>query len=299
MSMPFEEAELPVSDEECIDILMHREIHFGGKFSEMIPYYERRGRGVQFGIDTRKISALAAHEKELGQNIAPIMLEVSHAEKIAKVKKAYEVLREVYDKDKPALAELLITDLILTEEIDAENERKAITVRKGELVGALVQLLRSEEMHDPHYPGYGLAPIEAAKCLGEIGDIRALYSLFEEIGKGDFFDEEIIIKSFAAMKDQGKEFLLKVVSKKPLTEDNEKAAIALASFKRDPEVIKTALELLKDLEVQNDYPYSGYLALLFDEETDPAIQAEYQKIVQDKKTPQLLKDEMQIVTKQW
>lgn len=288
--------EIPVGDEEAIEILMHREIHFGGKFNVMIPYYIKGGRGVLPHIDMRKIEELAALEIELGQNLAPLLLSAKDAEKIADAKASYEKLKEVYEKERVGL-ERLITDLILTEELDPEGERQAICMHKGKLVPSLIDLLRSEELHDPLFPGFGLAPLEAAKCLGIIGDKRAVFTLFQELGQGDFDHDEVILKAFKAMGEEGKKFLLTVIASKPIAEDNERAAIAIGPFRKDKEVLEKALELLSDPEVQKCSPFANYLALLFDEVEDESVKKRY--VALSKVVPKDVSYDMSSIIKEW
>ncbi len=287
---------IPIGDEEAIEVLLHREIHFGGKFSVMIPYYIRGGRGAMAHIDLKKIEDLATLEIELKENLAPLLLSAADAEKVAASRKMYEELKESYNSERPGLQQL-ITDLILTEEIDPEGERNAIIAQGKKLVGPLLELLRSPQMHDPLYPGYGYVPKEAALCLSAIGDKRATFTLFEEIGQGDFFDDEVIIKCFKAMGEEGKQFLLKVISSTPPAEDNERAAIALICFKDDPEVQKTLLTLLENEKIQKSFPLNSYIAILFDQAKDPSIQQQFKSIAE--KAPKDLQKEMTQITKEW
>ena len=72
---------------------------------------------------------------------------------------------------------------------------------------ALIDLLRNEDFYDPLFPGYGEAPVLAAKCLGLIGDKRAIISLFEAIGEGDFFNEDIILDALHVIGNPARDFL--------------------------------------------------------------------------------------------
>ncbi|MDB2613740.1 hypothetical protein N9Y92_01110 [Chlamydiales bacterium] len=292
--------EIPLGDEEYNEILMHRDSHFSGKFDEMISYYQKIGRGVQEKIDLRKILELADWEATMKQNAAAILLSANEIEQIASAKKAYRSLQDLYLKElSDNHPQKLIADLILTESEDPIAEREAIIRQKEILVPLLIDLLKSNEMHNPLFPGYGLTPIEVAKCLGEIGDSKALFPLFEELGKGDFFDDEMLIKAFKSLGDPAKDFLLKIVGTEPITSDNEKAAIALSAFKNDLSILESSLTLLKNPSMQKEYPYSGYLAHLFDEINDPKLKESYKEIAYGEKTPKPLKMEMDIVIKQW
>src|SRR5262249_53231399 len=144
---------------------------------------------------------------------------------------------------------LLIANLILAEEEEVEFAMEAVVAEKTAIVPSLISLLRNEEFHDPLFPGYGLAPILAAQCLGQIGDQRAIISLFETIGEFDFFDEEVSLKALSIIGEPAKQFLLRVLHSRPVTVDNEKAAIALLAFKDDPEVASRCLQLLKEIDL--------------------------------------------------
>lgn len=287
---------MPLQDAEHNEILMHRDVHFGGKFPLMIQHYEAKRKGVQPHFDLDKLYFLAEWEKTMKQNPAPLLLTAEEIEKVAKAKKAYEKLQEVYEK-KGHEIDQMIADLILSEEDDPEKERAQILGQGKRLVPELIALLRNDELHDPLFPGFGLAPLEAAKCLGTIGDDRALISLFEEIDQGDFFDADAVIQAFGAIGQPAKVFLLKFIGAKPINADNEKAAIAIAAFKQDIAVLQKALVLLQDKEVQKAYPFSGYLALLFDEST--LFREEYRSLAQTAGLPSLLRSDMEIVIRAW
>lgn len=253
---------MPLQNAQDSAILMHREVHFGGKFDIMIDYYINEGKGVNPDFDLERIHALAKIEKEIKNDLAPMVLSGVEAEKVADAKTTYKKLRALYEKEKPEYKNMrLIADLILSEELEPTSEMEAIVAEKNTIVPALIELLKKEEFYDPLFPGYGLAPSLAAKCLGLIGDKRAIISLFEAMNQGDFFDEDAALGALRAIGEPAKEFLLKVVHGRPLNEDNERAAIALIAFKEDEQVSKACLEMLKDPNVRKDIPLSTYLIL--------------------------------------
>lgn len=181
-------------------ILMHRDAHFGGKFSIMIDYYEREGKGVYKEIELKQIYRLAELEKQAGQDIAPLLLSVPEAEKVAVSILAYKRLKELYEDDSlAAYYPRLLADLILSEEEDPVKEIEAIVKEKGKIIPAILEVLRSDDLLDPLFPGYGHAPALVAKCLGMIGDKRAIISLFQMIGEGDFDDEAVALEGLKNM----------------------------------------------------------------------------------------------------
>lgn len=175
--------EFPIAYSIDNAILMHRDAHFGGDFDVMIDYYQKEGRGVCKDFDIERIQQMAHTEKSSGKNLSPLMLSGPEAEKVADARKTYQELREVCENKKATnTVPRLIAELILAENDEIPQAIKAVVAEKTAAVPALIDLLRSEDFYDPLNPGYGEAPALAAKCLGQIGDKRAIISLFEAIG---------------------------------------------------------------------------------------------------------------------
>jgi hypothetical protein len=295
-----EQGEFLLRDAIDIQILMHREAHFGGQFDLMLEYYAGGGKGVNPEFEISRIEELAQIENGLQQNLAVLFLSGADAEKVSRARQMYKELRSLYEEAKPgSYSARLIADLILTEDLEAEEEIAAIVKEKSNLLPALMQLIQLEELHDPLFPGYGLAPTLAIKCLGQIGDKRAIITLFEAIGTGDFFDDDIALKALQAIGEPAKVFLLKVVQGRPFTIDNEKAAIALLAFKDDPEVASSALRLLQDGQVRRDPVLATYLALACEGLASKEHRAAFKALAQDPSTSQALRRDMDIVAKVW
>lgn len=292
--------EFPVTNAMDIAILMHRDAHFGGRFDVMLDYYGKGGKGVNPEFDIDRMILLSEYEKKINQNLAGLLLSGPDAERVAEAKEAYKKLRDLYDNEKPYnKIPLLIADLILSEEEEPKEEIDAIVKEKGLAVKALLELLRSEDFHDPLFPGYGLAPNLAVTCLGLIGDKRAIVTLFESIGSGDFFDEDMALSALRAIGAPAKEFLLKVLNGRPLNMDNEKAAIALITFKDDPEVANACLNLLKDPEVRKQTLLATYLVLACEGLAEEEQKQEFVELMNDEKTPKGLKRDMLVLSKTW
>jgi hypothetical protein len=290
----------PLADAIDHEILMHREVHFGGHFPTMIDYYQKEGKGVQAEFDLARIEELAKLEGALGQNLAVLYLAGSEAEKVAEVKNFYKQLRSIYEINNPKnRIPQLIADLILTEDEEANEEIQVIVAEKERIVPFLIDLLRNEELYDPLFPGYGQAPSLAVKCLGLIGDKRAIISLFESLGQGDFFADDQILKALKAIGEPAKTFLLRVVEGKPINEDNERAAIALIQFKDDEQVGHTCLRLLHDLDVQRDPCLPTDLVLGCEGLTDRAKRNEFIALSKEKNIPRQLQEDMKAIIHGW
>jgi len=292
------EEEIGLTDAQDTLIIMHRDAHFGGNFPLMIEYYEKGGKGVNEEFDLERIKELALLEKEMNQNLAGTLLSGADAEKVASARDAYNTLRDLYESESPySKHPKLIADLILSEQEDPDEEIQAIVKEKGSIVNALVDLVHSENFHDALFPGYGKAPALAAKCLGLIGDKKGIITLFESLNGEDFFNEEIALKALKSIGEPAKEFLLRVLHARPVTSDNEKAALALIQFKEDPQVQKTALEMLEEPTVRNNPLLPVYLSLIFEETKDSALQKRFRELLEDAATPKTLRREMEMVAK--
>lgn len=292
---------IPLANAQDTAILMHRDVHFGGKFDIMLDYYINEGKGVNTDFDIERIHALAKIEKDMKSNLAPLLLTGADAEKVAEAKNAYKKLRQIYEKAPQTATKnmRLVADLILSEEQEPVNEIEAIVKEKSSIVPALIELLKAEEYYDSLFPGYGFAPSLAARCLGLIGDKRAIISLFEAAGQGDFFDEDVALNALKAIGAPAKEFLLKVVHGRPLNEDNERAAIALIAFKEDEDVGKASLEMLKDPQVRKDVPLATYLILTCEGLKKSEDRKAFLELAKDTSLPKILTQDIQVVSKSW
>lgn len=289
-----------LKDEIVNGILMHRDAHFGGQFQFMIDYYEKEGKGSLQEFTLEKIREVESIERQLGENLAALLLSGPEAEQVKASKEMYKKLRDVYEsKDQTDRYAQLIADLILAEEEDPEKEMQAIVAEKAAIVPALVQLLRSEEFYNPLFPGYGQAPLLAIRCLGEIGDKRAIMSLFEFIGRSEVLDEESSLRALRAIGAPAKEFLLKALRSRPITEDNERAAIALIHFKDDPEIAKACLEMVKDPAIRKIVPLSVYLVLACEGLQEVEDRKAFRALLDDGATPSILKTDIKSILKLW
>lgn len=295
------EDEIPLfGDTDDLAILMHREVHFGGNFAVMLDYYRRGGKGVMPEFEIKKIEDLAEEEIRIGKNLAPLLLTAKEAEEIKVAKEAYEGFRELYAIKSPKnKLPLLIADLILSEEEEPEKEIEALLQEKAVIVPYLIDVVRSEDLYNPLFPGYGKAYKYAAKALSRIGDKRALIALFESIGRGDFFDDEVLLRALQSIGEPAKTFLLRVLMGKPFNEDNEKAAIALLAFKDDPEVASACFSLLKELDLKQEMALATYLILISEGMTAPDQRKDFETFSKQASIPKELTLDFKAILDEW
>ncbi len=294
------EAHFPLIDAVDHDILMYREAHFGGQFSIMLDYSLKEGKGMLPEFDRARIERLARLEEELKHNLAPLVLTAHEVQKIADARDAYRKLRAIYERPSgKSHLPRLIADLIFAEDEAAEEEIAAIVAEKGGIVPLLIDLLRSEEFYDPLFPGYGQAPFLAVKALGRIGDKRAIISLFEALGQGDFFGDDQIIKALKAIGKPAQEFLQHVVKGRPFNEDNEKAAIALLEFKDEEGVASLCFDLLRQPDVQLNPCLATYLALSCAGLKDSTAQQAFEKLSHSPHLSRSLREDMKSAMLDW
>jgi hypothetical protein len=297
-NLPFEH--FPLVDAIDHEILMHRDAHFGGLFSIMLDYYRQEKKGVQPEFDIARIERLATLEEQLKQNLAALFLAANEMQKVADSREAYQRLRAIYTVKKSKNPHpRLIADLILSEEEDPEAEIAAVVAEKDKIVPALIDLLRSEELYDPLFPGYGQAPFLAVQCLGRIGDKRAIIALFEALGEGDFFADDQIVKALKAIGKPAKDFLLHVLNGRPINEDNEKAAIALIAFKDEEGVADHCFDLLRQPDIQKDPCLPTYLVLTCAGLKDVAKRQAFKAMAKDPHFPSQLREDIKGIIHYW
>lgn len=300
MTIPSEDDNFSLTDSLDILILMHRDVHFGGKFEFMLDYYDKGGKGAHPEFEIDRIRALAETERQMEQNLSVVLLTGPDAEKVAAARQAYRTLREVYEaKVQKNPLPILIADLILSEEENPEAEIAAIVAHKDAAVPLLINLLRSTDFSDPLFPGYGFAPELAVHCLRQIGDKRAIIALYEAIGQGDFFNEDPILDALKSIGEPAKDFLLRVLNARPLNEDNERAAIALERFKEDPLVSKAALDMLKQPEIRKVTPLSNYLTFICEGLENEEDRQLFGALINDPITPKTVQTDIRIILKGW
>jgi len=246
-----------------MEILMHRDAHFGGSFDIMIEYYQQDGIGKMPDFALKKIKKLQQIEWQMGQNLSTRYLSLKAQQIVKKSQQLYKDLREVYTaKRGEKTLTILLSDLILSEKEYPNKEIRALVAKGEEAVSPLIQLLSSQIFYDPLYPGYGRTPIFAAECLAQLQDERAIPPLFEALGQDNFFVDEKIIEVLASFGDLSKSFLLNRLKQHPLSKDNEYAAIALSGFPEDEEIALCSLEMLEKGQALKKSYLSTYLVFI-------------------------------------
>jgi hypothetical protein len=233
-------------DEEDRDIIMHRDAHFGNSFPLMLHAYKTEARSAVLDTSIRRIESLALQEAALKQNIAPLLLTGADAEKVAMARKLYQDLREICEAQsaaKPTVA-VAIAELILAEE-EPTKEIANVIKHKERAIPHLLQVISSSHFRDSLFPGYGFAPIAAAKALGKLKATAAIPALFDLLREYNFDYDEAAIAALHAIGDPAKEFLIKQLRAQPISESNERAATALTRFNVPDDVQEEMNRLLK------------------------------------------------------
>ena len=284
-----------VIDTVDMEILMHRDAHFGGSFEIMLEYYDQDGVGVMPDFEIEQIVYLQKIEIDQKQNLSETYLPDAAKDSVEEAKRIYHQLREVYDQK----GEKLISDLILSEENHPENEIQALVDQGKDSVPALIHLVSSRVFYDPLYPGYGRSPIFAAKCLGKIQDERAIPPLFEALGQENFFTDEEIILALASFGNRAKSFLITRLKQEPLSKDNEYAAIALSGFPEDDEIAAAALEVLERETTLKRPLFASYLIFACSDLTQSSLQERFIRVSKTNGLSKSIQDEMMVVIKNW
>jgi HEAT repeat protein len=293
------ESEAQVVDAIDMEIIMHRDAHFGGNFDMMLEYYQQDGVGIMPDFEVEEIKKLQNLENQMGKNLADIYLPDAAREIVNASKKLYQDLRNVYSAETPEPLAILLSDLILSEEENPEKEINALISKGKETVPALIHLLSSPSLYDPLYPGYGRTPIFAAKCLAALQDERAIPPLFEALGQDNFFTDEEIIKALASFGKKSKTFLLKILKQDPYSKDNEYAAIALSGFPEDEEIASCSLEVLEKESTLQRPLFASYLIFSCANLTQASEQERFIAISKKEGLSPHILSEMAIVIRNW
>ena len=295
-----------VSEEDKL-ILMHRDAHFGANFDIMIAEYLDEKRGAVLDVEVSQIKALQKKQQELQSDIAPLLLTGAEAERVMQAKKMYRDLRALSEsatqdapKEKKKPVSSLIAELILSDD-DTSCLLEEIIACKGdlqqELEVALIELLESDLFKDPLFPGYGLAPKEAAYALGRLQSKKSIPYLFRTLCQEGYDYEEVITSALHAIGDDAKEFLKRQFQQKPMTKITELALVCLLSFATDADVSEFLLEHLEQKDYQKQ-SFSPYLVLGL-ESLPPHLQKRAEALKNDVHFPQNLQQELQFVLKCW
>lgn len=288
---------IPLLDAIDLDILMHKEAHFGGNFEVMLDYYKKDGVGVMPDFDEERIKELYTIEKSLGASLTDSLLPLPAKQMVEKSKNLYQELRLAHEQSDKAIA-AKVADLILTEDELPQKEIQNLVSMGKEAFIPMVHLIESTDFYDPLFPGYGRTPIFAAMVLEKLKDKSAIPHLFAALGQENFFTDDAIIKSLISFGDEAKTFLIKKLSGEPFTKENIYAITALTTLEDDEEVAKVALSILEKPTSHKNENFMRYLIFAcsgLKHEVDRMKFTQFQSTVPSN----ALKKECAVIIKNW
>ncbi|MFZ4100185.1 MAG: hypothetical protein ACOYKZ_07675 [Chlamydiia bacterium] len=262
--------DLPLLEELDQLILMHRNAHFAGSWAEMLRYYEAEGIGCADEIPFHRIEELAIIERDLGQDLTPLVCSVEQQEEIQAALTAYAQFRKLYEIDEPeARRPQLLANLLLAEENELESAKELVLQEGSSMVPILIDILHRTEWLNPLYPGYGAAPARAAECLGELKDQRAVVALFEllvQLGfqpETDFDIEASVLEALHQIGTPAQEFLTRIIARRPIGPDHLPAMVALCRF-GPTQPLRTTVAALQ-AELSPSSPLAQYCSIFLEE----------------------------------
>ncbi|MBM3207766.1 MAG: HEAT repeat domain-containing protein [Chlamydiae bacterium] len=287
----------PIADMYDHEILMHRDIHFGGSFDIMLKYYEDEGKGSNPEFEISRIKVLQKTETINNVNLSEELLDEDEQNIVKQAKQKYQILRDIYEDPNPGMAKL-IADLILSEDIEAEEEIDQLVKQGKKATDALIEIISNDDFFNPLYPGYGLTPIYAAKALGLIKDERSIPILFETLSKSDFFTEETILEALQEIGHPAQDFLLKILKKEPFTKDNELAATALLYMPMTEHLSEVFFEVLTNPKSQENHQFTLYLVLGCEGLKKPNLRQSFKDLIEQLNNPEA-SVEAEFIIKSW
>jgi len=299
-SLPFDESfeddlypvdpdgfENPLVDEEDRDILMHRDAHFAGNFDLMIEAYMDEKKSAVLDTSMKRIQTLARQEQELQRNIAAILLSGPDAEKIAFSRKMYRDLSALFDNPQKSLPKA-VAGLILTESEHAEEEIDEVCSYGKAAIEPLLEIVESPLFTDPLFPGYGEAPLLAARALALLQAGEAVMPILYLIKEAPHLENELVTV-LHAIGPTAKVSLMK------LAEHYDDTALqALLAFP-DHETAAFCFRMLKS---NPDHPAAPYFVLGCEHLNDQEKQ-EFTDLLKSGKYPAGVLEEMRFLTSSW
>jgi hypothetical protein len=284
----------PLLNEIDLEILMHKDAHFGGSFQTMIEYYEEDGIGVQEEFEIERIKDLSLIDKDghLSEDILP---EVAKNDVLFS-KQLYKKFKNCY-KEGDELSKKL-ADLILCESFDPTEEIEALSSFHKQAIKPLVEILQTDYFYNPLNPGYGRAPINVALTLKKIGDQDVIPHLFSALGKS-FIADEILINTLISFGEKSVEFLKNRLKASPYTKDNYLASLALSSFPLDDETAKIALYLLGLKSTYSHQSYVSYLICICEGLENDTDREAFLELSKSEPLSKAVKEEMKLVISFW
>lgn len=282
-----EQFENPLIDEEDRDILMHRDAHFGGNFDLMLEAYMEDKKSAVLDTSLKRIKTLAAQEKELQKNIAALLLSGVDAEKIAFVRKLYKDLASLFENEEKSLPKA-IASLILTESDEANEEIDEVCSYGKAAIEPLLEIVESPLLVDPLFPGYGEAPLLAARALSKLQAKEAVMPILYLVKEAPHFENELMTV-LHSIGDEAKALL------KARAEHYDDTALQALLSWQDEEV---ALFCFGELKKAPEHALAPYFVLGCEmipiKERD-----EFKRLYQEGKYPKAVLDEMKFLISSW
>ncbi|MCH1429639.1 MAG: hypothetical protein L7U87_02650 [Chlamydiales bacterium] len=285
--------DVPINDYDDVSILMHKDAHFGGSFSVMLEYYNNPDApGVQEEFSINRIHELQEIEQSKDLNLSDSFLSPQDKALVLRSFQTYAKLKTITEEssNKNSIA-YLISELILSEDEYPEKEIENLVKLGNTAVKDLIALIENLDFWNPLFPGYGNAPLFAIEALSAIKDPASLEHIFACVKRADFFAESQIMKAILSFGEDAKEFLVKVLSTVPISEDNTHAALCLQFFK-DPKVSNLCFKLLQSDDLQLDSTFAQHLLLNLENLDDTESLANW---AQEKSLPPQLQEEVRFI----
>lgn len=285
------------------EILMHRDVHFYGDFDVMLAYYQNEENlGIDPDFEKERIEYLYRIEKSTTCNLGAYLLSSAEMERVAYFRNIYLKFKEIYEiENEKNPFPRLFANLVLSEKKSPKQEIDAIVKQGGALniVEELLQIIQFEDAYNSLFPGFGYAPYFAILCLGKIQDPRAIIPLFEILGKEMTFDESVILEALKSIGHEACEFLLKIVSSRPITKDNEQAALALSIFADDSRVATVCYDELKDSIVRGDQLLTFYLLANCETLKSTPLREEFFRMKDEPTFSKDVREEIKRIVRDW
>lgn len=277
-----------------LEILMHKDAHFGGSFPVMLEYYENDGVGVQEDFEIERIRELSFADTE-GHLSSEVLPELAKSDVLFS-KELYKKFRDCYE-DEDELPKKL-ADLILSESLDPAKEIQALTRYQKRAIKPLVEILLQDYFYNPLNPGYGRGPINAAIALKTLGNKDAIPYLFNALGKS-FTVDEVVMNALMSFEGAGLNFLQDRLKGSPYTKDNYLAAMALASFATNDETACLALNQLQRKDTFSHPSYVSYLICICEGLENNQEREIFAKIAKGSDLKPSIAAEMALILKFW
>lgn len=297
--MNFDRDVTPAMHREDSAILLHRNCHFAGDFAKMISHYRAEGRGFQVEFSTERLEKLMRIENKLNIDLSELLLTDHQKKWQQQALNSYKIFRDKITRFSHNPVQGAIAELVLSETEEPTENLSKVQAFGIQAVEPLIEILRSSQLFDPLFPGFGLAPELAAKCLGLIADPRAIPHLFAKIGEVGFFMEDVVIEALKKIGHFSRDFLLQKLQSQPFSEENQKAAFALVHFRGDFSVAATGYLLLIDERTKDRSCFMNSLVMICEGLAGTSLAASFCRLQDDDTFPQLTRQDVRDVVRNW